>query len=365
MKIAFVGGRGLPETYSGVEVFLKELCPLLVLKGHSVTVYCRPSYYHIDSYRGVKLVCVSCIDTRLFGTITHSFLSTLKALQDKADIIHFNAVGPSAFSIIPRVFRIPTIATKHSLIWQHSKWSTIEKGLIKGIECFASRIPTRVVAVAKQHQSYLQKEYGKKVYHIPNGVHIMPSKAPNKILALGLIRNNFILYAGRLSPEKGCHNLIDAYNKIKTEVKLVIAGASNDESYFKVLKNKANKNIIFLGHVSTDILAELYSNALVYILPSESEGLSISLLEAMSYGCCVLTSSITENLDVIADCGIAFEPGNVEMLSNKLNLLLKDRALIDILGCKALDRVKRLFNWDDVCEEYQKLYRDVIQDKMI
>jgi glycosyltransferase involved in cell wall biosynthesis len=360
MKIAMIGGRGLPDTYSGVEVFLKELCPRLVSKGHEVTVYCMPNYFSVHHYKGINLVKVPSIRTRHFSIITHSLMSCIHALRSQADIYHFNAIGPSVLSFFPRLFGFPSLATMHSLNWRHSKWNIVEKKAIKLIERFAVFTPNIVVAVAKQHQAYLNTKYGKNVYHIPNGVNVFPIAAAEKILDLELVPDGYILYVGRLSPEKGIHFLINAFNRIKTNKKLVIAGGSQNDNYIKSLKNLANDLVLFLGHVtSSDLLSELYSNASIYVLPSESEGLSISLIEAMSYGCCVVTSAIKENIDVILDCGLSFESGNEIMLSKILNVLLQDPLMRKIMGQKAKKRAHKFFNWDDICAKYDNLYKNM------
>lgn len=362
MKIAFIGGRGLPETYSGLEVFLKELCSMLVERGHDITVYCRSKYFRVDSYNGIRLVKVPCIDTKLLGTMTHSFFSTIMALKDKHDIYHFNAIGPSVFASITRITHSPSIVTMHSLNWKHAKWNYIEKFLIKLFEFFSIHFPNTVVAVAKQHQLYIQARYHKKAYYIPNGVNVTEHKLPDEIKLRGIHKGSYILYVGRLSPEKGCHYLINAFNNLENDKKLVIAGdVKSNEKYKKILMDNANERVLFLGHVSQKILAELYCNSLVYVLPSESEGLSFSLLEAMSYGCCVLASAIRENMDVIDDCGVLFEVGNVEMLTEKLAMLLGNEKYRSYLGQKAKTHVSRLFNWENICTQYELLYEELLK----
>ena len=360
MKIAMIGGRGLPETYSGVEVFLKELGPRLVSRGHEVIVYCRPELFHDHGYKGVKLVRVPSVRTRRLGTMTHSVVSTLRAVRDRADIFHFNAVGPAALSVIPKFLRLPSVATMHSLNWKHSKWSRAEKMAIKAIAYGAIHAPDSVVAVSMQHQEYLQATYRSPICHVPNGVNVTPRVAACRILDLGLVPDNYILYVGRLSPEKGTHYLMDAFSRLNTTHQLVIAGDSpNEPDYVRDLKATAGDRVLFLGHVSSALLSELYSHASIYVLPSESEGLSISLLEAMSFECCVVTSAIRENLDVISDCGVSFEPGNTVMLTETLAALLLDPPARKALGRRAKHHVQQLYNWEDICTQYETLYKTI------
>ena len=234
------------------------------------------------------------------------------------------------------------------------------KQLIRLLEGYAVRTTNCVATVAIEHQRYLQKQYHKPIHYIPNGVTINPPSQPNKLLTWGLSPHQYLLYVGRLSPEKGCHYLIQAFNSLKTNLKLVIAGdASNESQYANQLKKMANTNVMFLGHVSGEFINELYSNAQLYIIPSDSEGLSISLLEAMSYGCCVLASSIKENQDVISDCGVLFEHGNVEMLLEKMHHLLNNQGLRQELGLKAKAHITKSYNWDDISCNYEKMYQDI------
>jgi glycosyltransferase involved in cell wall biosynthesis len=235
---------------------------------------------------------------------------------------------------------------------------------IRAFEYLAIHASSCVVSVARQHQEHLQTEYGKNIYYVPNGVNIGQKIVPHAILNLGLLPDNYILYVGRLSPEKGCHFLLNAFKHLKTKQHLVIAGdAPHNQDYIRSLKDNADDRVLFLGHVSSDLLYELYSNASIYVLPSESEGLSISLLEAMSYGCCVVTSDIKENLDVILDCGLFFEFGNVDALSKTLNSLLQDYPLRKSMGQKAREHVARHYNWDTICTKYEELYNKLAYDK--
>lgn len=362
MRIAMIGARGLPETYSGVETFLKELCPRLVERGHEVTVYCRPSYFIDEMYQGVRLVRVPSLPTRVLDTMSHSLLSTVRALREKFDLVHFQAIGPASLSFIPEMFGLPTVATMHSLNWKHIKWSRVQRRLIKWLEYPAIRVPSRVVAVANEHRCYLEARYHREVAHIPNGVAVRAPVKTDRLQAYGLEPDTFLLYVGRLSSEKGCHYLVEAFSRLNATVKLVMAGTDSSGSFYgEILRKTADPRIVFLGQVPPDLLAELYSNALLYVLPSDSEGVSFSLLEAMSYGRCVLVSSIRENMDVVSGCGETFEAGDVGALLMKLEYLLKSDHVRTELGLKAKAHVQRLYNWDEITSRYEELYREAVR----
>lgn len=357
-----IGGRGIPSTYSGVEVFMKEICPRLVNKGHEVTVFCQADNFEMDNYKGVNLIMVPALRSKRLGTMTHSFMSSVYCLFAHIEIWHFNAIGPASLAWIPKIKRCPSVATIHSLNWKHSKWNEWEKKAIKAIEIVAAKFPDVLVAVSKQYQKYFRDKYGRHIAFVPNGVNIKQPVPPDKILKYGLGFDPFILFVGRLSPEKGLHYLIDAYKGLETDHKLVIAGGFTDSNdYFRYLKSNSDERVLFLGHLSTEVLSELYSSASVFVLPSESEGLSISLLEAMSYGCCVVTSDIPENMDVIKNCGVPFDFGNIQSLKDALKWLTNTPEIRRELGEKALKRVAKLYKWDDICFQYEEIYENIIE----
>lgn len=361
MRIAMVGGRGLPATYSGIEALLKGLGPRLVARGHEVTVYCRPAYFSSEMYDGVRLVRVPSIGTKRLDTLTHAAAASVRAVRDKASVIHYHAIGPAALSPIARALRVPSVATIHSLNWQQAKWNAVDRAAIRTLERWAVRGPDRVVAVAKRHQIYLQQTYGKEVLCIPNAVDVVPRVEAGRILELGVAPDAYALYVGRLSPEKGCHYLVDAVRNWNGPWKLAIAGdVSGGGPYVTAIRRKASERIVFLGHVSGDLLAELYCNAALYVLPSDAEALSMSLLEAMSYGCCVVASGIEENRDVLADCGFYFDAGDVEGLGRMLTRLMGDRGVRTEVGARARLRAHALFQWDRTCDEYEKLYASLV-----
>ncbi len=318
-------------------------------------------YFSEENYKGVNLVKIPGISTKRFDIMLHNFFSTIKTISEKVNIYHFHAIGPSIFSIIPRLINAPTIVTMHSLNWKHSKWNRIDKFFIKIFEDCSVKFPEYVVTVAKQHQKYLQERHDKPIHYIPNGVNFFPKIGANRILSLGLKPHDYLLFVGRVSQEKGCHFLVETFNKMDTNKKLVIAGAvSRENKYFQQLKKMANNKVIFLGQVTQGLLSELYSNALVYILPSESEGFSLSLLEVMSNGCCIVVSAIEENLDVIGDCGLTFDPGNINMLRDKLLSIMDKEDIRLMYGEKARKRAQKFYNWDDICDSYEMLYKSCI-----
>jgi glycosyltransferase involved in cell wall biosynthesis len=362
MKIAVIGSRGIPVVYSGIERSLEEICPRLVSLGHEVAVYCRRYFKGLPaSYQGVKLRKLPSVNTKHLDTLTHVCLSTLDVLFRKADIVHFHALGPSVFSFLPRLCGKKTVVTVHGLDWQRAKWGPIARLCLKEAEHTSAWFPNKTVVVAEPLKRYYEKNYGIEVAFIPNGVNIPEPRSPQRIGEYGLAGSDYILFLARLVPEKGCHHLIEAFSRLDTRLKLVVAGGSaHTDRYVEGLKAQATRNVIFTGRVEGLLLEELYSNAYLYVLPSEVEGFPISLLEAMSYGRCVVVSDIPENTAVIQDNGVSFPQGNVVALAQTLQGLLSQPDLVGMYGNRAKQHVMEHYSWERIVRLIEQTYASIL-----
>jgi glycosyltransferase involved in cell wall biosynthesis len=362
MKIAMIGCRPMPEIYSGIDLMFKEMGPRLVRRGHRVVAYCRKGYPCFnDEYEGVKLFKTDCIQRKRFEALSYSANATIAAAREKFDIVHFHTQASGIFAFLPMVRRQATVLTIHSLNWQHSKWNAVDKAAIRLVERFALGFADAVVAVSRTQQEYLSNRYRRMIYLIGNGVSLMPKIPAKRIYEFGLTPGKYILYVGRLSREKGCHTLLEAFKTMDGGMQLAIAGdRQTNAEYARNLQKYANGNVRFLGRVAPDVLAELYSNGMMFVLPSESEGMSISLLEAMSHGSCVVASSIPPNTEVLGDCGLTFPVGNAAALRQQMKLLIDNSALRQELGERGRERVAKLNDWDMICSQYEKIYASLL-----
>ena len=370
MKIAMLGHKRIPSREGGVEIVVEELSTRMAKKGNEVTCYNRGGKHVMDKgqkqedikeYKGVKIKKVFTIDKKGLAAMTSSFFATLKALFSKTEVVHYHAEGPCAWMWIIKFFsKKRIIATIHGLDWQRAKWGGFATKYIKYGEKVAVKYADEIIVLSKNVQDYFKKEYNRDTKFIPNGVSKPDILKPNIIKEkYKLEKDSYILFLGRIVPEKGLHYLIDAYKKIKTEKKLVIAGGASDtDSYFNELKDKAkgNDKIIFTGFVQGKELDELYSNAYIYCLPSDLEGMPLSLLEAMSYGNCCLTSDIPECATVLEDKGVTFKKSDLEDLKAKLEELLKKQKLVEKYKKESQDYILERYNWDDVVDKTLKLY---------
>lgn len=370
MKIAMFGHKRIPSREGGIEIVVEALATRMARLGNDVTVYNRKGHhvagkeFEIQSgkgdYNGVKIKTVFTFQSSKLNAIIYSFLAAIKVSFSKCDVVHIHAEGPASMAFIPKMFGKKVVVTIHGLDWQRAKWGGFATRFLKYGEKNAAKYADEVIVLSKNVQKYFKDAYGRDTVYIPNGVDRPIKKGCAEIeKQFGLKPQSYILYLGRLVPEKGAHYLIDAYGKMSTDKKLVIAGgASHTSDYVNELKRLAgsNENIIFTDFVQGETLEELYSNAYIYCLPSDLEGMPLSLLEAMSYGCCCLTSDIPECTEVCGEYAAYFKKGDAEDLKYKLAALLYDNAAVEEYKNGASDYICKKYNWDEVTRQTLNLY---------
>jgi glycosyltransferase involved in cell wall biosynthesis len=363
LKIAMLGQKGIPATYGGIERHVEELATRLVERGHDVTVYCRPYYTKMQGeYRGIRLVNMPSVRTKHFDTATHCAFSMPHIMSQSYDIVHFHALGPSLFSSLPRMKGVKSAVTVHGLDWQREKWGSLATWVLKKCEYTSANFPDRTIVVSKAVREHFRTVHDKFVTYIPNGTVLPHVRKADKISELGLEPGKYILFVGRLVPEKGCHYLLDAYRRVDTDMCLVVAGGTSfSTEYVDSLHGKGDDRVRFLGYVYGDVLDELYSNAGVFVLPSDIEGLPIALLEAMSFGNCCLTSDIPENLEVIGDCGATFRQGDVDDLADQLAALIANPNRCHAIGDRARRHVLETYDWDGVTLHTEAIYYTMLR----
>jgi glycosyltransferase involved in cell wall biosynthesis len=331
MKIAFIGQKGIPTRSGGVEKHVEKLATRLVQIGHEVTVYTRPNYTpkEMSSFRGVRLISLPSIPTKHFDAITHSLLATVHALFQDYDIIHYHSIGPSILTIIPRILKpkARVISTFHSRDYFHKKWGFFAQNFLKAAEFFTCKVPERTITVSQELAQYAKDFYHCDAVYIPNGAEVEMVASPDILSEWGLRPDRYALSVSRLVGHKGIHFLIKAFmeledtNKLPNNYKLAIVGApANTPDYEKYLRTMAagRKNILFIGELHGKRLAALFTHAGLFVQPSENEGMSMALLEAMAYGLPVVVSDIAPNIEVVrGGYGAVFPVKDVEALTRK------------------------------------------------
>lgn len=371
IRIAMIGHKRVPSREGGVEIVVEELAARMVAQGHSVTCFNR-SGHHVSGkefdaekmaeYKGIRLKYVPTIDAKGLAAVSSSFFASLQAAFGRYDVVHYHAEGPCAMLWIPKLAGKRVVATIHGLDHQRSdKWGRFARAYIMMGEKMAARWADEVIVLSESARQYFLDVYGRKTVRIPNGVG-RPKIQDGALIGqnYGLKKDGYILFLSRMVPEKGAVYLIEAFKGISTRKKLVIAGgASDSQDYMNHLRQMAqgDPRIVFTGFVQGQMLEELYSNAYLYVLPSDLEGMPLTLLEAMSYGNCCLVSDIPECKAVVQDKGVLFRKGDAADLRKKLEMLLEDEGMVKGYKRGAADFILGQYSWDDVVQRTLKLYQ--------
>lgn len=367
LKIAMLGHKTMPARDSsrgGIEVVVEELSTRMAAQGLDVTCYNRTGCDNggLQEYKGVKLKFVYTIHRKGLAAMTSSLFATLHVAFGKYDVVHFHAEGTCAMLWLPKLLGKRCIATIHGLDWQREKWGKgIGSKYIKFGEKMAVKYADEIIVLSKGVQEYFWKTYHRKTVFIPNGVN-RPEIREAKVIKkkFGLAKDSYILFLGRIVPEKGLRYLVDAYKGLDTDKKLVIAGGSSDtDGFTEELKKIAGENVIFTGFVSGRVHEELYSNAYIYVLPSNLEGMPLSLLEAMSYGNCCVVSDIEECAGVVEGKAVVFRKSDVGDLKEKLQMLLDDDMAVKKYKEEAAEFICTKYSWDDVSKNTLIIYKRV------
>ena len=373
-RVVMIGHKRIPSREGGVEIVVEQLSIRLAKKGWHVEAYNRYGHhvsgkkYNEDYgrndrkiYEGVRIRIIPTFQSGKLNAIVYSFLATIRGLFGGFRVFHYHAEGPCAFLFIPKIFGIKVVATIHGLDWQRSKWGNFASAVLKFGERMAAKYADEVIVLSKNVQDYFRETYGRETTFIPNGIE-KPQKHNADLIykQYGLEKDNYILFLARIVPEKGIHYLLEAFQKVQTNMKLVIAGGSSQAiDYMELVRNMAAQDdrVLMTNFVSGQVLEELYSNAYLYVLPSDVEGMSIGLLEAMSYGNCCLVSDIPENTEVVEDCGITFEKSNVKSLREKLEFLIDNPQYVEKMKEKSTEFICSKYNWDSVVDSTLALYK--------
>lgn len=372
MRIAMLGHKRIPSREGGVEIVVEELAVRMVEKGHEVTCYNRRGHHvsgkEFDSdyrgaYKGVVLKTVPTMRRKGLAAMTASFFAAIFAAVGRYDVVHFHAEGPCAMLWLPKLLGKRCIATVHGLDHQRSKWGWLARNYIMLGEKCAVKCADEIIVLSKNVQKYFMEKYGRKTLYVPNGMASAELREAQLIESqLDLASEKYILYLGRITPEKGIHYLIDAYKRMNTDLKLVIAGGESDSvEYFSRLKQMAApcRDIVFTGFVQGRMLEELYSNAFCYVLPSDLEGMPLSLLEALSYGNCCVVSDIEECREVVGEKGVIFRKSDVQDLADKLTWVCENMQITPEYRRSIAKYARGRLSWNDVANRTLEIYKGI------
>ena len=369
MKIAVIGVKGLPANQGGIEHYCQALYPRIVEQGHSVDLYARSSYVKkpwFSTYKsqGVKIICLPSLPFRGLDALTSSWLGAIAATVKGYDVIHFHALGPSLFCFIPRLFsQARIIATCQGLDWQRGKWGLLSSQIIYLGERIAARYSDRLIVVSQALKNYFQKTYDIEPVYIPNGpgIYAESDRDFNFVKSLNLNPGKYLLFLGRLVPEKCPDLLIEAFQRLqKSDWKLVLAGGDSDTTeYIQQLHKLAdnNPNIVFAGELKGSYLAEMVRGAGIFVLPSDLEGLPLAMLEAMREGIPVIASNIQPHEQLIGkDRGMVFDAGSIISCAMVLEKAISQPEQLKVMAQQAQAHVKANYDWEKIVKDNLAVY---------
>jgi glycosyltransferase involved in cell wall biosynthesis len=371
LRIAMIGTRGVPATFGGIERHVEELGARLAARGHLVTVFCRSNYSRADlgSHRGMRLASLPTVGTKHLDAIVHSAVSTVAAMAASYDVLHYHAIGPGMVAVLPRYLsRARVVLTVHGRDDERGKWGRGAKAVLGAAGWLSARVPDATIVVGRHLERWYREVHGRRTVYVPNGVHAARPRPPGATLQrLGLEPGRYLLFVGRLVPEKAPDLLLAVFRRLPGNQRLVLAGDTSFTDRFTSQVRQlaaADPRVVLPGYVYGAELAELYSNAAAFVLPSLLEGLPLTLLEAASYGLPVVASAIPPHLEVLGAAGPGrrlHRPGNAGELLGAIRQVLADPPVERAGAGQLRDEVLRGYCWDDAAERTEAVYRAVLQ----
>ena len=361
--MAYVGIRGLPAQYGGAETAAREIYPRLAARGHQTVVYCRR--HSVDPrqkwYQGVRTVVLPSLDTKALDTISASLLALADlVVHDRADLVHAQSVGLAVLFPLFRAFGRRVVVMIDGMDWTRAKWNRAERLYLRLALGLTLRWADQVFVDSPAAQRFCRRQFGLDLPLIEYGTELRDDAGTGALRQFGLEPEKYFLFVGRLIPEKGVHHLIEAYRHVQTGFPLVVVGDNRYQpEYVQRLRDLADERVIFTGPQFGEAFAELCGHCYVYVQPSEVEGTSPVVLQAMGSGRCVVVNGIEENIDTVGDAGLAYFRNDTEDLAALLQELLAKPQWVRALGAAARRRAREVYDWDAIADRFEELFAAV------
>jgi len=374
MHVGILGTRGIPARHGGFETCVQETSTRLVARGHHVRVYCRQEKgEQPPSYRGVELAYVPQPDNKYLHTLVHTFRAvrhlTRHPLGEHSQgpspaVVHLYSVGNSILIPLIHYSGYRVAISVDALDWTRSKWNRFARAYLRFAERCAVRFADGLIVDSRVIADYYRRHYGRETVYVAYGAETPERVGDDLVRGYGLEPGRYVLFVGRLKPEKQVHHLIQAYRGLQTDIPLVIVGDDPfSQAYVQQLKRMADSRVRFLGYAYDEAFRQLCAHAALYVTPSAVEGTSPALLGAMGLGAGVLVNGIPENLETIGDAGFSYTANDPADLRRQLERLLADPALVRERGRRARERVHTTYNWDRVTDQLELVYHHLLNLK--
>lgn len=362
LRIAMLGSKGIPAQHGGIERHVEEVAQRLARRGHRVDVFTRAYHPFREAFfDGVRLRRRPSINTKHFDTASHTALCMLEAgFSARYDLLHVHGIGPGLF--VGWTPNVRTVFTYHAQDWRQRKWGTVARWFLQRGEANAVRRADAVIAVSQLLQNYIRDTYGRHATYIPNGARDVRTSEPEALRRWRLVPDGYLLFVGRIIEDRGLGTLLDAFARVPTTMRLVIAGdVQMPQAAFAALRARAGEAVVFTGHQTSRMLDSLYEQAFLCVHPSEVEGLPIAVLDAMGHARTVVVSDIPENLEAVGDTGVRFPVGDAAALAATLSGLLEAPERVRELGERARARARAVYDWERIARQTEALYFDLLR----
>lgn len=363
MRVALIGTRGIPANYGGFETCAEELAVGLAARGHEVTVYCRPGNAPGDpsEFQGVRLVYRKLIETKSLGTISHTTNSLLHAVRQDFDMLMVFNAGNGPLCVIPKLLRKRFAVNVDGLEWKRAKWGSAVKLYYQFGEWCSAHLADRIVSDSRGIQAYYDERFSTPSTFIAYGAHVEGSTNPAILEEYGLAPGEYFFVASRLEPENNADTTVRAFEQVKTDKKLIIAGGANwDSPFVDRLKQTTDPRVVLLGPVYKEgHIQELHAHCYAYVHGNEVGGTNPALLKALGYGNCVLALDVTFNAEVVADAALLYQKDPAD-LAAKMQRLVDEPELAADYRKRAPVRIDEAYQWDAVVSDYEMLFERLV-----
>ncbi len=360
LRVAMLGSKGIPARHGGIESHVEEIARRLAHRGHQIDVFTRTYHPFREAfYEGVRLRRRPSLNTKHLDAATHTALCALEVgLSSRYDIVHLHGIGPGLFLRWTR--GVPRVFTYHAQDWRQKKWGATARWFLQRGEASALRHADAVITVSTRLQRYVRDTHARKCVYIPNGAREPGAIDAGHLRRYGLEPGGYLLFVGRLLEDRGLATLLDAFTRVDTPRRLVLAGETQmPQSAFEALRASADARVAFIGHQTADVLDALYTHAYLCVHPSEVEGMPIAVLDAMGHGRTVVVSDIPENREAVGNAGVTFPVGDEQALAAVLGGLLSAPERVRELGELARARARQEYAWDDIARRVEAVYLEV------
>jgi len=367
-NISIIGTRGYPYVYSGYETFVKQLSERLVLKDCNVTVYCHKGLFKTrpKEIKGIKLVYIPTIETKVLSQPVHSFLSIIHACFSRPHVILVVNSANGPFGLLTKLFRIPTAINVDGLEWLRPKWKGLGSVYFKWASKMATLFYNQIINDSDEMRKVYLNLFKRDSKVIAYGANIRKSESPDLINKWNLKQKDYYLVIGRLIPDNNADLIIKGFLKSNSKKKLVIVGdVPYKDSYASNLKKLKDERLVFTSYVKDqNILAELYLNCYVYVHGHEFGGTNPTMIKSMAYGCAILALDTVFNKEMlqIGKYGLFFKK-EISSLTTMIEYCENERSLMDKLRQESVNGITQKYNWDFVTKEYLKVFKNLVKQR--